>query len=78
MPSGARKVARCFSTANMKIVKTSRDVRNISIKSPWDLLVLPLSVVVTARGARDDRLHHEGGGNRTEKLRWDDEESSSE
>lgn len=31
---GARKVALCFSAASMKMVMISRDVRNISMKTP--------------------------------------------
>jgi hypothetical protein len=50
MPTGARKVPLCFSAASIKIVKTSCAVKNISMKTPWALLVLPLSVVVTANG----------------------------
>ena len=34
MPIGARNVERCFSAANMKMVKANPAVRNISKKRP--------------------------------------------
>lgn len=34
MPTGAMKVALCFSAANMKMVKTSSAVKNISMNRP--------------------------------------------
>ena len=39
IPTGAMKVALCFSAASMKIVKTSWAVRNISMKRPWVTVV---------------------------------------
>ena len=35
MPTGAMKVALCFSFASMKIVNTSSAVSIASIKTPW-------------------------------------------
>lgn len=50
LPTGARYVALCFSAASIKTVKTSREVRNISRKTPR-VTVTPLpSVVLTANG----------------------------
>lgn len=34
IPSGAMNVPRCFSAANMNMVKTNWIVKNISINSP--------------------------------------------
>ncbi len=39
IPSGARNVARCFSTASMKMTSMSWIVRNISMKRPWTVEV---------------------------------------
>jgi hypothetical protein len=50
MPMGARKVALCFSAASMKIVKTSRDVRNISRNTPMAGVTPLPRVVETLRG----------------------------
>lgn len=52
MPTGAMKVALCFSAANMKMVKTSSAVRNISMKRPRAMEHggLVERVVRTARG----------------------------
>jgi hypothetical protein len=48
MPIGAMKVARCFSAASMKMVKTSSAVKNISMKSPRATFVSADNVVATA------------------------------
>ena len=45
MPMGAMYVALCFSAANMKMVKTSCAVRNISMKTPCTAFVPPPSDV---------------------------------
>lgn len=50
MPTGAMNVPLCFSAASMKMVKTSRAVRNISMKSPWTTLVPPPRPVRTVKG----------------------------
>jgi hypothetical protein len=50
MPTGARNVALCFSAASMKMTKTSSAVRNISIKTPWVIVVWPVRVVFTFKG----------------------------
>ena len=50
IPNGARYVARCFSTASMRITKTSCAVRNTSIKSPCEIDVPPPRTVSTAMG----------------------------
>ncbi len=47
MPTGAMKVALCFSLASMKIVKTSSAVKNASMKTPCATLVPPARVVLT-------------------------------
>ena len=49
-PTGATKVALLFSTASMKIAKTSSAVRNISMKTPRAMDVPPPSPVCTAMG----------------------------
>jgi hypothetical protein len=43
------KVPLCFSAANIKMVKTSCAVKNISMKSPWTIVVFPPRVVRTFR-----------------------------
>jgi len=50
MPMGARKVALCFSAASMKIVKTRREVMNISKKTPWAGVMPACRVVLAFRG----------------------------
>lgn len=50
IPIGAKKVALCFSAASIKIVKTRRDVRNISRKTPCAIEVLAPRVVETLKG----------------------------
>lgn len=50
IPTGAMKVALCFSAASMKIVNTSCTVRNISMNNPWARLVFPPKVVCTVNG----------------------------
>jgi hypothetical protein len=50
IPTGARKVDLCLTTASIIITKTSCAVRNISMKSPWDVDVPPPRVVATLRG----------------------------
>lgn len=47
IPMGAMKVARCFSAANMKIVKTSCIVKNISMNRPCTTVVGFARVVAT-------------------------------
>jgi hypothetical protein len=53
MPIGAMKVARCFSAASMKIVKTSSAVKNISMKRPRATFVSADNVVATANFCQD-------------------------
>jgi hypothetical protein len=50
IPSGARYVARCFSTASMRITNTSCAVRNTSMNRPWEMDVPPPRTVSTAMG----------------------------
>lgn len=50
IPTGAIKVPLCFSAASMKIVNTSRNVKNISRKRPLAMDVPPPSVVFTFIG----------------------------
>lgn len=50
MPTGARKVALCFSAASMKMVNINMAVRNISIKTPRVTDVYGFKVVRTASG----------------------------
>jgi len=50
IPIGARKVPLCFSAASMKMVKTSSEVRNISMNKPRAMDVPPPRVVETLRG----------------------------
>lgn len=50
MPMGAMNVPLCFSAANMKIVKTSWAVRNISMKRPCVIDVPPDRLVRTVSG----------------------------
>lgn len=47
MPTGAMKVALCFSFASMNMVKTSSPVKNASIKRPRAVEVPSESVVRT-------------------------------
>lgn len=47
MPIGARKVSLDFSTASIRITKTSCAVRNISMKRPWATDVADDRMVVT-------------------------------
>ena len=49
IPTGAIKVALCFSAASMKMVNTSCMVRNISMKRPWAVFVPADKVVCTAK-----------------------------
>ena len=51
IPTGAMKVALCFSAAGIKIVKTSCAVRNLSMKRPRTIEVPPLSDVRMTSGA---------------------------
>jgi hypothetical protein len=53
MPIGAMKVARCFSAASMKMVKTSSAVKNISMKRPRATFVSADNVVATANFCQD-------------------------
>jgi hypothetical protein len=50
MPTGARKVARCFSTARKYTVNTNCAVRNISKNNPWATLISCPRLLVTWRG----------------------------
>ena len=50
IPTGAMNVPLCFSAANMKIVKTSSAVKNISMKRPCEIDVPPARLVLTVRG----------------------------
>lgn len=50
MPTGAMKVALCFSFASINIVKTSSAVRIASMNIPCTILVPPASVVLTFNG----------------------------
>jgi hypothetical protein len=50
MPIGAINVPLCFSAANMKMVKTSSAVRNISMKRPCVTEVPPPRFVRTVKG----------------------------
>lgn len=50
IPIGAMKVPLCFSVANIKIVKVSWAVRNISINRPWMIEVPAPNFVCTAEG----------------------------
>ena len=50
IPTGAKKVPLCFSAASMRMVKTRRAVRNISMNSPRAMDVSPPRVVETLRG----------------------------
>lgn len=50
IPTGARNVALCFSAASMKTVKTSKEVRNISRKTPRAGDIPALNVVLTDKG----------------------------
>lgn len=50
MPTGAMKVDLCFSTASMRMTKTSSAVKKNSINKPCAVLVPPPSVVVTVIG----------------------------
>lgn len=56
IPTGARNVALCFTTASMIITNTSWAVKNISMNKPWDMDVPPPKVVSTLRlfGNRQD------------------------
>ena len=45
IPTGARYVLRCFSAANMKMVKTSSAVKNISMKRAC-VVVVPAALLV--------------------------------
>ena len=45
---GAMKVALLFSAANINTVKTSSDVKNISMKTPWVVDVPWVKVVANA------------------------------
>lgn len=47
---GVMNVPLCFSAASMKMVKTSKADRNISMNSPWMILVPPPSSVRTVKG----------------------------
>ena len=49
MPTGAMKVARCFSLASMKMVNTSCAVKNISMNKPCTTVVGPPRVVATLK-----------------------------
>lgn len=51
IPTGAMKVALCFSFASMRIVKTSSAVKNASMKRPFGILRPSDSVVRTFAGA---------------------------
>jgi hypothetical protein len=53
MPIGAMKVARCFSAASMKMVKTSNAVKNISMNKPRAAFVSADNVVATASFCQD-------------------------
>jgi hypothetical protein len=53
MPIGAMNVARCFSAASIKMVKTSSIVKNISMKSPRATFVSDANEVVTDKGYQD-------------------------
>lgn len=50
IPTGAMNVPLCFSAANIKIVKTSCAVRNISMKRPWTTDVPPPRLVLIVDG----------------------------
>lgn len=56
IPTGAMKVALCFSFANIKIVKTSSAVRKASMKRPLGILRPLLSVVRTFAGAGNNPM----------------------
>lgn len=47
MPIGAMNVSLLFSAASMRTVIIKRQVRNISINSPWTILVPVRKVVLT-------------------------------
>ena len=53
MPTGAMKVVRDFSAASIKTTKTSSEVRNVSMNTPWAMEVLFVNRVITAIGPRN-------------------------
>lgn len=50
IPMGARNVALCFSTANIKMTTKNWIVRNISMKSPWTIEVPAPKETLTSKG----------------------------